>query len=367
MIQFLRFDKSKEFDVEFEIIKGREAVRFFLKRSLYLFLFAYSTLFLAVAIPFVKTPCMYIYFAGSMATVFYLIRFTNHIVKYLKYKGGYIKLNNNFIEIKSADKTIKIPADEITYLEINPLGNLLIREKHGVTSFPRVLLIDEQRNFIQELFEDMAPKRTLLYKKIWEFVDAIAVALVLAVHIIQYVIQAYYIPTGSMEETLQIGDHLFVEKITYGPIIPKMMGMDSPVHMDALAVRGLKRGDIVIFTPPIESEKHKDYIKRCIALPGDEFHVKDNFVYINGVRQDEPYTLGKPTDYDHFNINKFNNIEGIVPPGKVVVLGDNRINSSDGRYFGYLDITAIKGRAFVLYWNTEQIFSGKFNRLGLIR
>lgn len=298
MIQFLRFDKSKEFDVEFEIIKGKDAVKFFIQRTLYLILFAYSTLFLAVAIPFVKTPCFYIYFIGSMATVFYFVRFTNHIVKYIKYRGGKIKLTNNFIEITTSDKTFKIPGDEITYLEINPLGNFLIREKFVVTSFPRILLSEEHRNFMQELFQDMAPKRTLLYKKIWEFIDAIAVALVLAVHIIQYVIQAYYIPTGSMEETLQIGDHLFVEKITYGPIIPKMMGMANPVHLNAFAVRGLQRGDIVIFTPPIESEKHKDYIKRCIALPGDEFHVKDNFVYINGVKQNEPYTLGKPTDYD---------------------------------------------------------------------
>ncbi len=367
MIQFLRFDKSKEFDVEFGIIKGKEAVRFFLKRTLYLILFAYSTLFLAVAIPFVKTPCLYIYFAGSLATVFYLLRFINHIVKFLKYKNGHIKLTNTFIEVKTSDKTIKIPADEITYLEINPLGNLLIREKYMVTSFPRVLLSDESRSSLQGLFEDMAPKRTLLYKKIWEFADAIAVALVLAVHIIQYVVQAYYIPTGSMEETLQVGDHLFVEKITYGPIIPKMMGMENPVHLNFLAVRELKKGDIIIFTPPIESEKHKDYIKRCIAVAGDEFHIKDNTVYVNGVKQVEPYTLGKPTDYDHFNINKFNNIEGIVPAGKVVVLGDNRTNSSDGRYFGYLDVTAIKGRAFILYWNTDQIFSGKLNRLGLIR
>jgi len=367
MIQFLRFDKSKEFDVEFEILKGKEILKFFLKRTLILFLFAYSTLFLAVAIPFVKTPCLYIYFAGSMATVFYLVRFINHILKYLNYKNASIRMTNNFIEIKNSGKITKIPAEEITYLEINLLGNLLIREKFGVTSFPRVLLSDEHRNFMHELFQDMAPKRTAIYRKIWEIADAIAVALVLAVHIIQFVIQAYYIPTGSMEETLQIGDHLFVEKITYGPIIPKMIGMSSPVHINSLAVRGLKRGDIIIFTPPIESEKHKDYIKRCIALPGDEFHIKDNYVYINGVRQVEPYTLGKPTDYEHFNINKFNNIEGIVPPGKVVVLGDNRINSSDGRYFGYLDITAIKGRAFILYWNTDQIFSGKISRLGLIR
>jgi len=366
MIQFLRFDKLKEFDVEFQIIKGKEAALFFLKRTLYLVLFAYSTLFLAVAIPFVKTPCLYIYFAGSLATVFYLIRFINHIVKYIKYKGGYIKLTNSFIEIKTSDKTVKIPADEITYLEINPLGNLLIREKYGVTSFPRVLLSDEEMNFVQELFQDMAPQRTAIFKKIWEFVDAIVVALVLAVHIIQYVIQAYYIPTGSMEETLKVGDHLFVEKITYGPIIPKMIGMENPVHLNFLAIRDLHRGDIIIFTPPVESEKHKDYIKRCIALPGDDFQVKNNFVYINGVRQDEPYTLRKPTEYDPFD-PRIKKIDGIVPPGKVVVLGDNRTNSSDGRYFGYLDITAIKGRAFILYWNTDQIFSGNFSRLGLIR
>ena len=180
-----------------------------------------------------------------------------------------------------------------------------------------------------------------------------------------------------MEDTLKVGDHLFVEKITYGPIIPQMLGMDKPIHLSFLAVRELKRGDIIIFTPPVEEDKHKDYIKRCIALPGQDFQIKDNFVYIDGVRQDEPYTIAeptvqdpnpanKPTEYDPYD-SRIKKIDGIVPPGKVVVLGDNRTNSKDGRYFGYLDITAIKGRAFILYWNTDQIFKGKFNRLGLIR
>ncbi|HOP65077.1 MAG TPA: signal peptidase I, partial [Spirochaetota bacterium] len=304
MIQFLRFDKSKEFDVELNMISGRDAVRFFIKRTVYLFLFAYSTLFLAVAIPFFRTPCLYIYFIGSLATVFYFVRYLNHVIKYIKYRGGYIKLTNSAIEIRNAKGVFKIPAEDITYFEINPLGNLVIREKHLATSFPRVLLKDEQRDLIPELLQDMAPKRTAIYKKIWEFVDAITVALVLAVHIIQYVIQAYYIPTGSMEETLQIGDHLFVEKVTYGPVVPRMMGMEKPVHLKFLAIRELERGDIIIFTPPIESEKHKDYIKRCIALPGDDFHIKDGYVYINGKRQDEPYTLGKPTDYHEFNIGR---------------------------------------------------------------
>jgi len=367
MIQFLRFDKSKEFDAEYKVFDTKEAVKFFLKRGLYLFLFIYSTLFLAVAIPFVKTPCLYIYFIGGMATIFYLMRFLNHIIKYIKYKDGRIHLSHNFIEVKYADRTIKIPADEITYLEINILGNLLIRDKYTVTSFPRVLLKDEEKNQLTEFFQDMGPKRTLTLRKIWEFADAIVVALVLAVHIIQYIIQAYNIPSGSMKETLQEGDHLFVEKVTYGPIIPKMLGMDKPVHLKFLSIRDLQRGDIIIFTPPVEKDKDKDYIKRCIALPGDEFHIKDDAVYINGIKQDEPYTMGKPTNYFHCEPNDFTNIEGIVPPGKVVVLGDNRTDSSDGRCFGYLDITAIKGKAFILYWNSSNIFGGKLNRLGLIR
>jgi len=291
----------------------------------------------------------------------------NYIIKYIKYRGGYIRLNNNFIEVKSRDKTVNIPADEISYLELNILGSLLIRYKSAVTSFPRFLLKNEDRSQLSDFFQDMAPKRTLIFKKSWEFVDAIVVALVLAVHIIQYVIQAYNIPSGSMKETLQEGDHLFVEKITYGPIIPKMMGMDNPVHLKFLSVRELQRGDIIIFTPPVEKDKDKDYIKRCIALPGDEFHIKDDSVYINGIKQDEPYTLGKPTNYFHCEPNQFTNIEGIVPDGKIVVLGDNRTDSSDGRCFGYLDISAIKGKAFILYWNSKIFSNREFHRLGLIR
>ena len=367
MIQFLRFDKSKEFDVEYKIIDNKEAVKFFLKSGLFFIVIIYSTLFLAVAIPFVKTPCLYIYFIGGMVTVFYFLRLLNHIIKYNKYKGGHIRLSHNLIEVKSPGRTVKIPADEVTYLEINIFGNLLIRDKYTVTSFPRVLLKNEDRNQLPGFFQDMSPKRTSIFKKTWEFVDAIVVALVLAVHIIQYIIQAYNIPSGSMKDTLQEGDHLFVEKITYGPIIPKMLGMDKPVHLKFIAIRELQRGDIIIFTPPVEKDKDKDYIKRCVALPGDEFHIKDDVVYINGIKLSEPYTQGRPTNYFHCEPNEFTNIEGIVPPGKVVVLGDNRTDSSDGRCFGYLDISAIKGKAFILYWNSNTISNFKFNRLGLIR
>ncbi len=367
MIQFFRLKGLQEIDAEYGIISGKDARNFFIKRFVYLILFVYCTLFLAVAIPFVETPCMAIYFLGSFATAIFVFRLINHVRSYFKYRNGSISLNSQFIEIKNSENKFQIPLDAISYLEINFLGNLIIREKHNVHSFPRVLLKEEQREELSLLFEDISPKRTRVFKKIWEFVDAVVVALVLAIHIIQYVVQAYYIPTSSMEDTLMVGDHLFVEKITYGPVIPQMLGMKSPLHLSSLGIRPIERGDIVIFTPPIESEKHKDYIKRCIALPGDDFHLENGKVYVNGKEQVEPYTLGKPTEHANFNLARNVNIEGKVPPGKVIVLGDNRTNSSDGRYFGYLDISSIKGRAFILYWNTKEILHGNFSRLGLIR
>jgi len=210
-----------------------------------------------------------------------------------------------------------------------------------------MLMIEEDREKLMSFFEDMAPKRTRIYRKVWEFIDAVVVALMLAVHIIQFIVQAYFIPTGSMEDTLLIGDHLFVEKITYGPIIPRMIGMDKPIHLNFLGIREVKRGDIIIFRPP--HEKDKDYIKRCIAIPGDKFEIKDGHVYINGKKMIEPYTKGSTSFY--FGSKEKNEIEGIVPEGKVIALGDNRENSQDSRYFGYLEIERIKGRAFILYWS----------------
>lgn len=369
MVQLLKFDKSRvddTKDAQYFIISGSNSVKFFLKRVLYLILFIYSTLFLAVAIPFVKTPCIPIYFIGGMITSVFIIRFINHIAKYTRFKSGGIIVNKTGIEVSDKRIKLNIPAEEITYLELNLLGNLVVREKDKSTSFPLTLINEDEREKLLTLFQDMSPKRTALYRKVWEFFDAIVVALVLAVHIIQFIIQAYFIPTGSMKDTLLVGDHLFVEKITYGPIIPAMLGMDKAVHLHWLGIREIQRGDIVIFKPPHELEK--DYIKRVIAISGDRFEIDedDGVVILNGKKFDEPYVKGRTT-YHNFNSEKKDDIEGIVPEGKIVVLGDNRENSQDGRYFGYLDIERINGRAFILYWNTSQIMNLDFSRFGLIR
>ena len=364
MIQFLRFNSDLAEDSTFSIVEGKNSIKFFSLRIFYLILFIYSTLFLAVAIPFVKTPFIPIYFIGSAATVIYIIRFINHILKYFQNSQGAIRIFDAGIEIKNKNNKLNIPYNEITYIERNFLGNLVIKRESGNISFPLVLLSDDDREKLLSFFEDMSPKRTQILKKIWDIVDAIVVALVLAVHIIQYIVQAYYIPTSSMEDTLKVGDNLFVEKITYGPIVPKMIWMDKHIHLSFMGIRTVKNGDIVIFRPPHEEDK--DYIKRCIAIPGDKFEIKNGHVFINDKRIDEPYAKGL-TEYFSFGGEKDNELQGVVPKGKIIVLGDNRENSQDSRYFGYLDINRIKGRAFILYWNRKRIMNSDFSNFGLIR
>lgn len=368
MIQYLRFDKEKVSDTTVSMLPDKEIVKFFLKRVLYLFLFVYSTLFLGVAFPFMIRPWMplLIFFIGGMATMIFLARLINHIIMYFRCKGGLIKVTPETISVTRNGKTDTIRTENLTFIESDLLGNVVIREKYFKIAFPLMLLSRDNREKLLAQFTDMAPGRTSTYRSIWEFMDAIAVALILAVHIIQYVVQAYYIPTGSMEDTLRKGDHLFVEKITYGPIIPQLIFMKKPMHMYSLGLRKVHRGDIVIFKPP--HEKDKDYIKRCIAIPGDHFDIRGGYVYINGVKQIEPYTKGT-TEWlnESFSMQRKDALQGTVPDGKVIVMGDNRCNSQDSRYFGYLDIDRIKGRAFILYWNSDDILRFNFSRVGLIR
>jgi signal peptidase I len=156
--------------------------------------------------------------------------------------------------------------------------------------------------------------------------------------------RAYYIPTGSMEDTLHIGDHLFA----------RYLFMYKP-----------ERGDLVVFKMPLDEDK--DYIKRVIAIPGDRFTIKDNHVYINNKIILEPYAKGltktMPTSQD-FNKKIY---DSIVPDRKVIVLGDNRENSLDSRHFGYVDKSKISWKAFLLYWNTSDFLNKNFSRMGLLR
>ena len=256
-------------------------------------------------------------------------------------------------------------ASTITYAEYTVLGDLLVRTDSESYLFPVSMLSEEKRKECLAQFTDMAPGRTAVFRKIWEIGDAVVMAMILAVHIIQFGVQNFYIPTGSMENTLMVGDHLFAEKLTYGPRIPQMAGMSKEIIIKIpFVTRDVKRGDVIIFHPPSPAEEDKDFIKRCIAVGGDEYHIKDGFVWINGVKQVEPYVKGI-TSYRGFSEIK---LEGIVPKGMVIAMGDNRENSLDSRFFGYVPVERIKAKALVMYFNKDQIFGGfDFSRFGLIR
>ncbi len=356
MLQFLRFDGSLVSKSEYTVVSGAEAWRFFSRWSLYAFLLAYSTVFLAAAIPFDG-----VFFFGGLITGVVVIRLINNILKYRSFRGGRIIVDPAGFEIFHSSGSVRIKAEDITYCELNVFGNFIIREKYLTTSFPLALLKKDDRQALLSQLHDMSPRRTALFKKVYDFFDAVLVAFILAMHIRQFIIQAYYIPTGSMEDTLLVGDHLLVEKITYGPAIPSMIGMEKPLHLDFLGIREVRRGDIIIFRPPGEDEK--DFIKRCMAVEGDEYHIADGSVWINGTRVEEPYVKGL-TSYRGFGDRK---IEGVVPRGMVIAMGDNRENSFDSRGFGYLPVERIKGRALMLYWNSTHIKNLDFSRLGLIR
>jgi len=184
-----------------------------------------------------------------------------------------------------------------------------------------------------------------------EYFESVVIAVILALFIRTFVVQAFKIPTGSMENNLLIGDHLLVNKFMFGPA-------GSSIERALLPERPVRRGDIIVFKYP--EDRERDFIKRVIGLPGETLEVKDKRVYINGKPIDEPYvhfleppqgpsTFSEVTSYDLRE--RYGPIT--IPAGKYFVMGDNRDNSQDSRYWGLLAREDIKGRAVMIYWSYE--------------
>jgi len=191
------------------------------------------------------------------------------------------------------------------------------------------------------------------HRKSWirETFESLAIAVILALFVRTFVVQAFKIPTGSMENNLLIGDHLLVNKTVYGP---------AATALERLVVPGrdIRRGDVVVFKYPEDPER--DFIKRVIGLPGETLEVRDKRVYINGKMLDEPYVhyLEPPSGGGQFNeVTSYDLRERYgpvtVPADKYFVMGDNRDNSQDSRYWGFLPREYIKGRALMIYWSYE--------------
>jgi len=184
-----------------------------------------------------------------------------------------------------------------------------------------------------------------------EYFESIVIAVILALFIRTFVVQAFKIPTGSMEQNLLIGDHLLVNKFVYAPTA-------TGVERALLPVGTLHRGNVVVFKYPEEPER--DFIKRVIGLPGDTIELRAKKVYINGKPLEEPYIhfLEPPAGQSEYaEVTSYDVRERYgpvtVPPNQYFVMGDNRDNSQDSRYWGFLPRDYIKGKALVIYWSYE--------------
>jgi len=208
-----------------------------------------------------------------------------------------------------------------------------------------------------------APKKSIAR----EYTEAILIALLLALLIRTFIVQAFKIPSGSMKKTLLIGDHILVSKFSYGTHIPNEIPFINIKLFDDIVLfsKVPKRGDIIVFKFP--KDETRDFIKRVIGLPGDLLEVKRQKVFINN----KPY---KDTHARHTDSRSetplvprddFGPI--LVPDDHVFVMGDNRENSQDSRYWGYLNVKKIRGKALIIYWSWDRIKSWvRFERFGKI-
>jgi signal peptidase I len=177
-----------------------------------------------------------------------------------------------------------------------------------------------------------------------DYVEAVAWAVCITLLLRTFVIQAFRIPSESMADTLLVGDYLFVNKLEYGPKIPF-------THLRLPGLRAPARGDVIVFQWP--EDPSKDFIKRCIATGGQTLEVRHKEVYVDGEKLAEPYVKhdswaeepGGYTPRDNFS-------PPTVAPGELFMMGDNRDNSNDSRFWGTVPMDYVKGRALFIYFST---------------
>jgi signal peptidase I len=185
-----------------------------------------------------------------------------------------------------------------------------------------------------------------------EYFEALLIAVIFATFARTYVIQAFKIPTGSMEENLLVGDHILVNKFIFGRV-------SSKAGRFLLPYQELRRGDVVVFRFP--EDPTRDFIKRCIGLPGDEIEIVDKSIFVNGLKVDDS-TYSYRTDprtyprsvFLHDGYKNRDNLGPVkIPADQYFFMGDNRDNSNDSRFWGTVPSEYIKGRAYIVYWSFE--------------
>jgi signal peptidase I len=202
---------------------------------------------------------------------------------------------------------------------------------------------------IHRIFKIRLPERKIVARNT---VKSYFLIILLALFIRSFILQAYMIPSTSMEDTLKKGDFIFVTKFTYGIKVPftsiRILDFHKP-----------QRGEIIVFEAPPQAlsadEPQKDFIKRCIGLPGEVVDIKGKEVYINGKLLDEPYAVYKSYPWLEFTNPYSQEYHFEIPKNNYIMLGDNRNNSKDSRYWKFLPYERIKGKAFLLYFPINRI------------
>jgi signal peptidase I len=194
-----------------------------------------------------------------------------------------------------------------------------------------------------------------------EYAESIIIAILLALLIRAFVVQAFKIPSGSMKPTLLVGDHILVNKFIYGI---KLRVPFSSLNYTLIPISSPKRNDVVVFIYPVDPKK--DFIKRVIGLPGDTVQIKNKKIYINNQPMVDPH--GVHSDQmiiPEAEQPRDNTGPIIVPPHNYFVMGDNRDESYDSRYWGFVDQKEIIGEAFIIYWSWDRTeFGVRWGRIG---
>jgi len=198
-----------------------------------------------------------------------------------------------------------------------------------------------------------------------ENIEAVLVAVLLALLIRTFAVQAFKIPSGSMKQTLLIGDHILVNKFIYGVKVPFSKTTIIPFKKP-------KHGDIVVFKFPIDPEK--DFIKRVVGLAGDKVEIRNKQVFVNNIKVDSSFAQftdsfmvpGCPPGSRKDAPCRKDNLGPIeVPANQLFVMGDNRDQSFDSRFWGFVDLKAVSGEAFIIYWSWDNNnFGIRWKRIG---
>ncbi len=226
-------------------------------------------------------------------------------------------------------------------------------------------------------------ERPGLFRMVWEWTRSLVFALALFFLVRTFLVEAFKIPTSSMEGTLLVGDFLLVNKAAYGAEVP-FLGLTLP------AVKEPQRGEVVVFNPP--HDPLKNYVKRVVGVPGDTLEMRDKALFLNGVEVQEDFVQfvdASGTDAVHPNMkwqsshllaratsprrgrgyrpSRDNWGPLVVPSQSYFMLGDNRDNSEDSRYWGFVDRTAIRGQPWIVYYSFDTTSGQKAPWLRAVR